>query len=282
MNNFKVSAFVNETETGIERVKREVYAFILESTWLEYHSSRNCELMQVGGLLDSKGYGIGLPRDSKIKDLLSDMILKLQDEQFLVERKDHWWKKTSHVKCTSADDRAKDANQLTVPNVGGIFLVLVVGLAISMIVAFLEYCWYARKVHMIPEGTIWKMMCKEFCVATKCLTSNRQRRPSDRTVTHPSDKIARANWRSASMLHAVHYPHYRDYDRYDVRDGRTRGMRKSRSQGAIGTRTRKHGVAKLNSSGVPLAEPRMIVPTRPHDRYYVDNIANLPISQFGI
>ena len=28
---------------------------------IEYQVQRNCELMQVGGLLDSKGYGIGTP-----------------------------------------------------------------------------------------------------------------------------------------------------------------------------------------------------------------------------
>uniref|UniRef100_A0A1I8JQ94 PBPe domain-containing protein n=1 Tax=Macrostomum lignano TaxID=282301 RepID=A0A1I8JQ94_9PLAT len=53
--------FVNKTEEGIARVKRGDYAFILESTWNEYYTQRNCDLMRVGGLLDSKGYGIGLP-----------------------------------------------------------------------------------------------------------------------------------------------------------------------------------------------------------------------------
>ncbi len=33
----------------------------MESTSVEYVIERNCELAQVGGLLDSKGYGIALP-----------------------------------------------------------------------------------------------------------------------------------------------------------------------------------------------------------------------------
>lgn len=53
--------FVKSTEEGIAKVKKEPYAYLVESTTNEYMRQRDCELMQVGGLLDSKGYGIGTP-----------------------------------------------------------------------------------------------------------------------------------------------------------------------------------------------------------------------------
>lgn len=34
------------------------YAFFMESATIEYITERYCNLTQVGGLLDSKGYGI--------------------------------------------------------------------------------------------------------------------------------------------------------------------------------------------------------------------------------
>jgi len=40
---------------GIERVRNGGYAFFSESTMIEYLVSRNCDLRQVGGLLDAKG-----------------------------------------------------------------------------------------------------------------------------------------------------------------------------------------------------------------------------------
>jgi len=48
---------------GVERVVKGKgnYAFLMESTSIEYVIERNCELTQVGGLLDSKGYGIAMP-----------------------------------------------------------------------------------------------------------------------------------------------------------------------------------------------------------------------------
>lgn len=56
------TAFVKSSSEGIERVKNSNYAFISESTTIDYQAQRNCDLQQVGGLLDSKGYGIAFPK----------------------------------------------------------------------------------------------------------------------------------------------------------------------------------------------------------------------------
>ena len=55
-------AFVNSSAEGFERVKNSDYAYLAESTTIDYTVQRNCELDQVGGLLDSKGYGIATPK----------------------------------------------------------------------------------------------------------------------------------------------------------------------------------------------------------------------------
>ena len=53
--------FVKTNQEGIDRVKIQSYAFLMESTTIEYTVQRECNLTQIGGLLDNKGYGIGLP-----------------------------------------------------------------------------------------------------------------------------------------------------------------------------------------------------------------------------
>ena len=55
------SVFVSSYEEGIKRVLEGNYAFLMESTILDYNVQRDCNLTQVGGLLDSKGYGIATP-----------------------------------------------------------------------------------------------------------------------------------------------------------------------------------------------------------------------------
>lgn len=53
---------INNATEAIARVKRGGYAYILESTMNEYFTQRNCDLIQIGDNLDSKGYGIGFPQ----------------------------------------------------------------------------------------------------------------------------------------------------------------------------------------------------------------------------
>lgn len=47
-------------EDGLEKAKTENYAFLMESSTIEYLIERNCNLTRVGGLLDEKGYGIAM------------------------------------------------------------------------------------------------------------------------------------------------------------------------------------------------------------------------------
>lgn len=54
---------------GVERVKTQNYAFLMESTSIEYQVERECDVTQVGRLLDDKGYGIAM-RKSKFPFIL--------------------------------------------------------------------------------------------------------------------------------------------------------------------------------------------------------------------
>lgn len=61
------SVFTKSNDEGRDRVlsPKGHYAFFMESTTLEYMTERNCSLTQIGGLLDSKGYGIAMPKGLK-------------------------------------------------------------------------------------------------------------------------------------------------------------------------------------------------------------------------
>lgn len=63
MESARPSVFTISNIEGVDRVVngKGGYAFLMESTSIEYVIERNCELTQVGGLLDSKGYGIAMP-----------------------------------------------------------------------------------------------------------------------------------------------------------------------------------------------------------------------------
>jgi len=84
---------------------------------------------------------------SPYRDLISVAILKLQEDQMLQMLYDKWWKEYGGAgQCDTGEDKVrKDANALTIANVGGVFAVLIVGLVLSPIVAAFEFVWNARR-----------------------------------------------------------------------------------------------------------------------------------------
>lgn len=57
-------------DDGRDRARQERYAFFMESSTIEYMVERYCEVVQVGGKLDEKGYGIAMKK-SWLIDIIS-------------------------------------------------------------------------------------------------------------------------------------------------------------------------------------------------------------------
>lgn len=130
---------------GVDKVKADEgkYAFFMESTVIEYNVERKCGLAQVGGLLDNKGYGIGMRKNSPYRQFFNGGILQLQEEGILEKLKRKWWKEER--KGTACDEDA-GSNALRIQHVGGVFVVLVAGCLVSIVFAFVEFFWENRKI----------------------------------------------------------------------------------------------------------------------------------------
>ncbi|XP_034829301.1 glutamate receptor ionotropic, kainate 2-like [Maniola hyperantus] len=128
-------------DIGLERVKSETenYAFLMESSSIEYLVERNCDVAQVGGLLDSKGYGIAMKKNSPYRQPMSESILQLQEQGKIARMKDKWWKeKRGGGMCADDDEGSGDAQPLVLANVGGVFIVLAAGSGMAAMCAFIE------------------------------------------------------------------------------------------------------------------------------------------------
>ncbi|XP_063910073.1 glutamate receptor ionotropic, kainate 2-like isoform X5 [Zophobas morio] len=181
MENRKPSVFVPTYEEGIQKVLEGNYAFLMESTMLDYIVQRDCNLTQIGGLLDSKGYGIATPMGSPWRDKISLAILELQEKGEIQMLYDKWWKNTGET-C-SRNDKGKEskANSLGVDNIGGVFVVLLCGLAFAVIIAICEFCYNSKKNAITekrsasaPHQSLCSEMGGELCFALRCRGS-RQR-----------------------------------------------------------------------------------------------------------
>uniref|UniRef100_UPI00398F22E0 glutamate receptor ionotropic, kainate 4-like isoform X2 n=1 Tax=Pristiophorus japonicus TaxID=55135 RepID=UPI00398F22E0 len=170
MHSKQPSVFVKSTEEGISRVLNSNYAFLLESTMNEYHQQRNCNLTQIGGLLDTKGYGIGLPLASLFRNEFDLAILQLQENNQLEMLKRKWWE---GGKCPKeAEHRAKG---LGMQNIGGIFVVLICGLIVAVVMAVIEFLWTMRH-SAETEISVCQEMLKELRSIVSCQESFRSRR----------------------------------------------------------------------------------------------------------
>ncbi|KAI4898308.1 hypothetical protein NFI96_033513, partial [Prochilodus magdalenae] len=165
------SVFVKSTEEGIARVLNSKYAFLLESTMNEYHRRHNCNLTQIGGLLDTKGYGIGMPLGSPFRDEITLGVLQLQENNRLEILKRRWWE---GGECPKEEDHR--AKGLGMENIGGIFVVLICGLIIAVFVAIMEFVWSTRRSAETDEVSVCQEMMTEFRNAISCKKSSRLRR----------------------------------------------------------------------------------------------------------
>ncbi|XP_057338871.1 glutamate receptor ionotropic, kainate 2-like isoform X3 [Microplitis mediator] len=174
--------FVSSYEEGIKRVLEGNYAFLMESTMLDYAVQRDCNLTQIGGLLDSKGYGIATPKGSPWRDKISLAILELQEKGVIQILYDKWWKNTGDV-C-NRDEKSKEnkANALGVENIGGVFVVLLCGLALAILVAILEFCWNSKK-NTQSDRSLCAEMASELRFALRC---GSQQRPVTKNRDHGS------------------------------------------------------------------------------------------------
>ncbi|XP_022915867.1 glutamate receptor ionotropic, kainate 2 isoform X3 [Onthophagus taurus] len=168
MEGKRSQVFVSTYDEGVNRVLQGNYAFLMESTMLDYAVQRDCNLTQIGGLLDSKGYGIATPKGSPWRDKISLAILELQEKGVIQILYDKWWKNTGDV-C-NRDDKSKEskANALGIENIGGVFVVLLCGLALAILVAILEFCWNSKKNAQTDRQSLCSEMAEELRFAVRC------------------------------------------------------------------------------------------------------------------
>ncbi|KAL9893324.1 glutamate receptor ionotropic, kainate 2-like isoform 1-T1 [Glossina fuscipes fuscipes] len=143
--------YLTETnQEGLERVKSsdvqngKTYAFLMESTSIEYNTQRECKLTKIGEALDEKGYGIAMVKNWPYRDKFNNALLELQEQGVLAQLKNKWWNEIGAGVCNSKSDGG--VSPLAFSNLEGIYYVLIVGCAISMVFGIINWCFeVARK-----------------------------------------------------------------------------------------------------------------------------------------
>lgn len=147
MTTFEPSAFTKSNSDGKDRVLRDKgkYAFLMETTSLKYNVERHCHLQQIGGQIGEKAYGLAVPLGADYRMNLSVSLLQMSEKGELDRLKKKWWS-NHNVTCETFADAELDGGELSLIELGGVFLVLAGGIAMAIVIGLLEFLWNAQKV----------------------------------------------------------------------------------------------------------------------------------------
>ncbi|KRY40697.1 Glutamate receptor ionotropic, kainate 1 [Trichinella spiralis] len=138
----------NNLEEGIEWVLasksiNDGYALIAEASYLRYIEITDCRLQVVGEEFSRRPYALAVQQGSPLKDQFSSLILKLLNQRKLEILKEKWWKNNPRkMNCPNHDSESKG---ISVTNLGGVFIVILIGIFFSLISLLFEYVYFKRK-----------------------------------------------------------------------------------------------------------------------------------------
>ncbi|XP_067619829.1 glutamate receptor ionotropic, kainate 2-like isoform X8 [Eurosta solidaginis] len=152
-------------QEGVERVKSSsTFAFLMESTSIEYNIVRECNLMKIGEPLDEKGYGIAMVKNWPYSYKFSNALLELREQGVLARLKNKWWNEVGAGVCNKQSDNS-NAKPLDLSNLGGVYLVLGVGSGLSLIYGVVMWFIYVARKARYYEVPFKAALIEEFRIA---------------------------------------------------------------------------------------------------------------------
>ncbi|CAH1154146.1 unnamed protein product [Phaedon cochleariae] len=210
MKSQRPTVFEKDNADGVQRVcntKNSLYAFLMESTQIEYAIEKKCKLKQVGNWLDTKSYGIAMPINAPYRGAINKAVLTLQESGNLTKLKKKWWKDVRKGdSCEDVRNKGKDEKEgdLDLAKTTGTFLVLAVGVSIGISIGILEFLWNVRNVSVEEHLSYWEALKNELAFATNIFIYRKKIKSSsaESSTERKSDKIENKSIMQ-NMLHSA-------------------------------------------------------------------------------
>ncbi|KHN75082.1 Glutamate receptor ionotropic, kainate 2 [Toxocara canis] len=153
--------FVKNNAKGVEKALSENYAFLMESSSLEYEVQQNCNLTQIGGVLGSKGYGIALKKRSEWTDRISRQILLYAKRGIIEMKKTKWWRSKGASCAGPSSAVTQQRFALNMHNVAGLFIILFAGLVFAFCTVIVEFCIRSRQIANLEQRPFHEKVVEE-------------------------------------------------------------------------------------------------------------------------
>ncbi|XP_076440488.1 glutamate receptor ionotropic, NMDA 3A-like isoform X2 [Babylonia areolata] len=150
---------VPKTDVGIDWVIKGKYDALLgDYPILDYaraHLAPSCELKLVSKIFGDDQYGLGLPKGSPLKAVLSKKILEYHQTGYVDDLKDVHFADAHCIKKRISEEDSK----LEVGHLAGLFVMLCVGFGVGVLTLFLEYIvfwWLVPFLRQAPTDSVWR------------------------------------------------------------------------------------------------------------------------------
>lgn len=114
---------------------------------------------------------LACPKEVRIENDFPRLFLIYKKKELFRNRTINGGKVKVRVHRRKKESKAKP---LDFTNVGGIFVVLLGGIVVSLFVAIIEFLWHARKNHANHQHSVWWELVKELRFSVQCGASNRK------------------------------------------------------------------------------------------------------------
>ncbi|XP_055729581.1 glutamate receptor ionotropic, NMDA 3A-like [Salvelinus fontinalis] len=150
---------VPATPGGIEHLKhdpQQLDAFIMDKALLDHEVSidAECKTLTVGKPFAIEGYGIGLRQNSPLTSNISELVSQYKSDGFIDMLHDKWYKV---VPCGKRSFAVTETLQMGIKHFSGLFLMLCVGLVLSLLTTLAEHIIYRFVIPRVkdPKFKYW-------------------------------------------------------------------------------------------------------------------------------
>uniref|UniRef100_A0A673Z9S9 Glutamate receptor n=1 Tax=Salmo trutta TaxID=8032 RepID=A0A673Z9S9_SALTR len=150
---------VPATPGGIEHLKhdpQQLDAFIMDKALLDHEVSidAECKTLTVGKPFAIEGYGIGLRQNSPLTSNISELVSQYKSDGFIDMLHDKWYKV---VPCGKRSFAVTETLQMGIKHFSGLFLMLCVGLGLSLLTTLAEHIIYHFVIPRVkdPKFKYW-------------------------------------------------------------------------------------------------------------------------------
>ncbi|KAJ8687208.1 hypothetical protein QAD02_023002 [Eretmocerus hayati] len=135
---------------GLKRFESDSkFALITETTNVRYQVLTDCRFREIGPEFSKKPIAIALQKNSPLTEKFNSVIRDLEREYWLSANKDKWWKMNPDAKkCYDADDM----DGISVSTIGGVFILVGIGIAISFLTLAFEYFYFRKSYDRITRN----------------------------------------------------------------------------------------------------------------------------------